>query len=334
MTNLYITQQGAAVRKLGQALLVEKNGEQLLCKPMKDLQCLVVLGQVQVSTQAMLSLLDQGCQISLLTQNGHFRGSVIPAYGKNVTLRVGQYEHFRETQNRLRLSRSVVHAKVRNGIRLLRDYHYSAHNPVRVENLEEFPALLSRITLADNQPSLRGYEGSAARLYFRSLAACLTGEVRFEGRHYYPAPDPVNALLSLGYSFVQRELQSLLQALGMDPYIGFYHEIEYGRPSLSLDLLEPFRTAVVDRLSLRLFNKRILTAEDFYWDEERKGCYLQQDAFKTYIRHYEQFVGQPEHDWQGRPGMSFRDIFRSQVETLRGEIQGGETYEPYEEDFT
>ena len=89
MTVLYILEQGAHVRKDGQALLVEKEGKRIGGRPLKEVDSLILFGGVQASTQALLSLLDRGSRITLMTRNGHFRGSVVPAIGKNVTLAPG-----------------------------------------------------------------------------------------------------------------------------------------------------------------------------------------------------------------------------------------------------
>ncbi len=326
MTVLYILEQGAHVRKDGQALLVEKDGKRIGSRPMKELESLILFGGVQTSTQALLSLLERGCRITLMTRGGHFRGSVVPAIGKNVTLRREQYRRGEDPDYCLGFSRRIVRAKIRLGLKLLRDYHYNPNNPARMEGLDSLERLAEKLESAASLESLRGLEGAAAREYFERMAQCLTGPLGFPGRHYYPATDPVNALLSLGYAFVHRELAGLLQAHDFDPCLGFFHQVEYGRPSLALDLLEPFRPALADRLTLRLLNKKVLGEKDFVRRDDKAGCYLNPEAMRTYIRQYEEWVERPMPVGQER--LTFRELFRRQVESLKRELSGKGEFEP------
>ncbi len=68
----------------------------------------------------------------------------------------------------------------------------------------------------------------------------------FAGRNRRPPRDPVNALLSLAYSMLAKDLTVACYAVGFDPYVGFYHQPRFGRPALALDLMEPFRPLIAD----------------------------------------------------------------------------------------
>jgi len=327
MTNLYLTEQGTYLRKHGEAMVYEKDGEVLLERPLKDVGMVVLFGCVQVSVQAMLALLEAGCEVSLLTANGHFRGRIVPALGGNSPLRLAQYVFSRDPERRLGIARRVVAAKVLNGLRLLMDYRASGSNPARFDHAESLEKLSDKSLRAESLEELRGLEGAAARRYFEGFKAALTAEVEFPGRRYYPSTDPVNAVLSFGYSFVARELQGQLEAAGLDPYVGFFHEVEYGRASLSLDLLEEFRHCLVDRLTLRLFNKKILNAKDFEPGPDG-GLYLRRETLKVFIKHYEQTVNEPRVHFRGS-ACSFRHVFREQAAAMRREVAGESAYEPF-----
>jgi len=328
MTNLYLTEQGTYLRKRGEVLIYEKEGEGLLERPLKDVGMVVVFGNVQVSVQALLAMLESGCDVSLMTRKGHFRGRVASALGKNSPLRVSQHRLSNDSQYRLNLSRRIVAAKIFNGIRLLKSYHYSGSNPARLTFIDSLEKLEEKACRACSLEELRGCEGAAARRYFEGFRHALTAEVGFPGRRYYPSTDPLNAVLSFGYSFVARELQGLLEAFGLDPYVGFYHVIEYGRASLSIDLLEEYRHCLVDRLTLRLFNKKILNAKDFEKGKEDKGFYLKRDALKVFIKHYEQVVNDPSIPFRGSL-CPYRYIFREQAAALRKAISENSEYTPF-----
>ena len=151
-------------------------------------------------------------------------------------------------------------------------------------------------------------------------------EIGFETRNRRPPRDPLNALLSFGYVLAGNEIQALLDAMGFDPYLGFFHQIEYGRPSLALDLLEEFRAPLVDRFSLRLLNLRILTRESFTPTPEG-GVVLEREALKRYFAAYEKELTQPIA--LGGDTASFRDLFRRQAGRLARALTQGEVYEPF-----
>ena len=150
----------------------------------------------------------------------------------------------------------------------------------------------------------------------------------FQGRKYFPSPDPINASLSFGYSMLAREIQSLLMSHGFDPYVGLYHKLKYGRASLALDLLEEYRHIVIDRLVLRLFNKNIFDNEDFE-SKENQGCYLKKENLKRFIEHYENYLNKEKYLYQGHL-KNFRDIIRSNIEDFKKSISSDHVeYEPY-----
>jgi CRISPR-associated protein Cas1 len=166
-------------------------------------------------------------------------------------------------------------------------------------------------------------EGGAAAGYFQALTAAVPADLGFDGRNRRPPRDPVNALLSFGYVLVGNELQALLDAMGFDPYLGFYHQIDYGRPSLALDLLEEFRAPVVDRLVAKLFNRKIFQAKDFTVEPEH-GARLHREALKRFFPLYEEELTTPlQVDGET---LTFRQLFRRQAERLARALIQGETY--------
>jgi CRISPR-associated protein Cas1 len=130
---------------------------------------------------------------------------------------------------------------------------------------------LERVRAAATLPSLRGLEGAAAAIYFDGLKAVVPESLRFKGRNRRPPRDPFNATLSLGYTLAHAEIAIALFGAGLDPYVGFYHQLDFGRESLASDLLEPIRP-FVDRFALRLFKEETLRADNFSSTES--GCLL------------------------------------------------------------
>ncbi len=329
--NLYITTQGAYVKKVGNTIVVEKDHEKIVQHPIKNISMLILFGNIQVTIQAMLTLQKHGCDIAMMSKNGHFRGKMSSAYSKNVTFRLAQHKRYSDIPFRLKFAQQIVYSKIENGLNLLKKYHYNPNNPAKFNNLSLFKKNLAAISKTNDLNELRGHEGYAAKQYFKALSECFTVDnISFTGRTYYPSPDPINALLSFGYSFVARELQAILDACGFDPYIGFFHEVHYGRASLSLDLLEEFRHSVVDKLVLKLINKRILTTDDFFKDEKKGGCYLNRESLNIFIHHFEQIADTDNISYGDKTNkISYRKIFWNQVEKLKKAVLDGTDYHPH-----
>ena len=165
-------------------------------------------------------------------------------------------------------------------------------------------------------------------MYFEGFRIACRTELTFPGRRRRPPTDPINALLSLGYTLINAELASLLDAMGYDPYIGFFHQLDYGRPSLALDLLEEFRVPAVDRLVLNLTNLRVLQAEDFVLDAESGGLRLQRPALGKFFRAYEEHMNQAFPDKVSGETATLRKSLRRQAERLAGHLTRGESYMP------
>jgi CRISP-associated protein Cas1 len=152
---------------------------------------------------------------------------------------------------------------------------------------------------------------------------------KFDGRNRRPPKDPVNAVLSFAYVVVGSEIQSLLDGIGFDPYLGFYHSIHYGRPSLALDLLEEFRHSFVDRLILKLFNRHTFTESDFY-NPPAGGVYMNTEGKKKFFVQYEKMLG----DYVSASSVNIqktgiRSVFQKQIHLLAKAIQQDIPYKPW-----
>mgnify|MGYP000859771955 CR=1 FL=1 len=136
--------------------------------------------------------------------------------------------------------------------------------------------------------------------------------VRTRGREGARQRGRLNAALSFGYTLLTNMMTSLLDAYGLDPFMGFMHTETYGTPALALDLVEPFRAPVVDRMVVRLFNLRMLDPEDFAPEGEEPGLRMSEDAIRLYFREWERQLG----------GLSVREAIKAQAEGLARALRG------------
>jgi len=328
MAFMYVTEQGAMIKKKGKMLQVVKEGEIIIEKIFKDIDSLVVFGGVHPTSDLLFALLKKGSDISFMSQSGNFRGKMVSSKSKNSILRKLQYGKFSSEKQQLATAKRFVYAKLRNSYAVLDRYHKNGSSLFEFWEREQLEKVIESVkNFEGNKDSLRGHEGFGAKIYFTCFKRILISDLNFDGREYHPAPDPVNALLSFGYSFLAREIEGLIEAMGIDPYLGFYHEISYGRSSLSVDLMEEFRQPFVDRLILKIFNRKILTEDDF--EKRNKGVYLKKDSLKIFIRQYEQWVNAQNRIFEDNGEISWRKIFRKQAEALRHAIQYSQDYHPF-----
>jgi CRISPR-associated protein Cas1 len=199
------------------------------------------------------------------------------------------------------------------------------NHPGRLESgaQERIRDLIEKVRTAESVESLLGFEGSAAAVYYRQFGRMLT-TVPFPGRKKHPSTDPANALLSLGYVLLGNEIAALLEARGFDPAVGFLHGLRYGRSSLALDVVEVFRQPVIDRLTLRLLNRRQLTPADFEGGEA--GMRLGAEAFKRYLAFYEDHL-RAESEGQGTP--TWRERLQAQADGVKEMVMAGQAVSFY-----
>jgi CRISPR-associated protein Cas1 len=367
---LYLTEQGAVLRKSGDRFLVEKDDQVELDLPYHKLESVLIFGNVQVTTQAMAELLDKGITVGLFSRQGRFRGSLDPPRGKNVLLRLAQFEAYKDEPRALQIARATVQAKISNGLEVLDRYASRQAQPEGFAAARTtLAAALEAAGAAQNVPGLLGIEGTAAHAQFNTLMLFNRSPFKWPGRVRHPATDPLNALLSLSYTLLMNELSGLLSGLGLDPYLGYLHQIDYGRPSLALDLLEPFRHPVADRLVLMGVNKGMFQPDDFQkavsreTAEGEQGLYLAAEAMKRYFAQYEHWMlaqvdsQQPTvdskgnacegtsivsaggKDKNGKPqagqakerahSVCFRDLLRAEVERFAATLRGKRDWVPY-----
>jgi len=326
---LYLTEQGAVLRKAGDRFLVEKEDEVLLDLPYHKLETVLLFGNVQVTTQALAELLEKGVALSLFSQHGQFRGSLAPPRGHHIELRLAQFESYRDAARALALARAIVAAKISNGLSVLA--HYREKNPVSPEfeaRRATIESAYASSSTAESIAALDGFEGTAAREYFACVMEFNRSPMPWPGRQKHPATDPLNALFSLGYTLLMHELTGLLEGAGLDPYLGFLHQPDRGRPSLALDLMEPFRHPLVDRLVLNLVNRAMIAEEDFNPGGDRPGVFLKPQPMKKFFAEYEHWMLERSAE-SGGSTARWRELLKTEVERLAAALGAGTPFDPY-----
>lgn len=270
LNTVYVTTEGAALRKDGETLVAEVEDADTARVPLHMLGALVAFGPVLLTPALIGACAERGISIALMDRAGRFQARVEGPISGNVLLRRAQY---RQAEDGVEIVRSIVLGKIANQRavlrRAIRDHGEAA--PSSRAALEaatdRMAAILRRVHLTDaTTDTLRGSEGEAANLYFGvfdHLVRSPDPGMRWTGRSRRPPLDPMNALLSFLYTLLTHDCRSACEAVGLDPAVGFLHRDRPGRPSLALDLMEELRAPMADRLALSLVNRRQLREGDF-----------------------------------------------------------------------
>lgn len=329
MTTLYVKETGSCVRRVGQRLEIVKGGEKLASARLRDVERVVLFGNVELSGPAMCALLDAGIETVLLSYYGRFRGRLVPAESKNVFLRQKQFQRLADTSFRVEISKRILAAKVRNGRALLQRHHWNYALPELPNVIELMAQGRERLFEQTTLEGLLGMEGNCARVYFGAFGRMVRAEFEFTTRSRRPPRDPVNALLSFGYSLLCSELTGAVASQGLDPHVGVLHELDYGRPSLALDIEEEFRQPLVDRLVLSVVNRSVIRPEHFE-DRGEAGVFLNDVGRPLFLECYHrtmetEFVLKPTQE-----KTTFHALLQQQANRMRKAIEETEEYIPYE----
>jgi CRISPR-associated protein Cas1 len=322
----YLNTPGLRVSKSGAVLQVKERDALLQEIRLNEICQLNLMGNIQISTQAIQSLCEQGIPICYFSMGGWFYGITTGLLTKNVFLRQRQFTMAAEIWFCRRFARSLVAGKIRNQRTFLLRNHIEPNGNA----LREMKEMAERAENCDSVEELLGLEGNAARVYFGAFQGLIKVEdseqvprvfrMDFAGRNRRPPRDAVNALLSLGYSLLSKDLTIACYATGFDPMMGFYHQPRFGRPALALDLMEPFRPLIVDSAVVTAINTRMVTQRDFIGvgetisltAEGRKGFY------RAYELRMDTLVTHPIFGYR----VSYRRLLEVQVRLVAKLLEG------------
>ncbi len=312
---LSVDLQGASIHRVGGRLRVQgPDGVVRVEVPAFKVRSIWLFGSVEVTNPVLRLALSEGPVLHFLTRTGKYRGCVGPEPGHRGALRMCQYRRLRRPSSRLTMAREVVAAKLRTLLTRVRSWSRNRQGGM-VGTIQYLVAAADQLVEQTTIDGLMGVEGAASREYFQAYGRLFTFDWGFSGRNRRPPRDPVNALLSLGYTLLYSEMVAAVQLSCLDPYLGALHQVQDGRCSLALDVMEPFRW-VVDELVVSKMNLATFTAGDFR-QEADGAVFLQPEVLPRVIAAFGErmvaplFAGDPK-------GPTVRAAMRQVVKTLRG----------------
>jgi CRISPR-associated protein Cas1 len=286
VSSLYVDRKNVELKADGGALVFSENGERTGTVPMRVISRVFLRGDAKLSSGLLGKLGEHGVGVIILSGRKGAPSLLLGRPHNDAARRINQYRFSLDAEYCLRFSRAIVAAKLEGQLEFIRERKDASPMHRYPLSLCErrIAGMLPQIDAQTTIGALRGLEGAAAASYFEALSEILPESLGFRQRNRRPPRDPVNAVLSLTYTLLHCEAVLALYGAGLDPFIGFYHALDFGRESLACDVIEALRPQA-DRFVLALFRQEILTADDFSHTES--GCLMGKAGRGRYYAAYE-----------------------------------------------
>lgn len=326
---LHITEQGSTVRHLAGRIVVRRDDR--IIQEIPDFKCaqIVTWGNINLTPELMNYCLQNKIDVAMLSTTGRYKGRLQGEWPTNAVLRHKQYQCASNPDFELQNAKAIVTGKIRNmmaAVRAQRRLRDDGRSPVN-----ELDQLLPKVMAARSLESLNGYEGTATAAYFRTFRAALKGEwqTAFATRQYHPVTDPVNTLLSLGYTLLYNDLYAAINIVGLDPFLGVFHRPRLGHAALASDLMEEQRCVIVDPLVLTALNKRILASSDFVATPDQQ-IRLILPALKKFLALYAEKIHEAVDYPPRQIRTTYKQLFEFQVRHFARVVMGEDKgYQPF-----
>jgi CRISP-associated protein Cas1 len=334
LRTLYLLEPNTTLDRDSHQLMVLAPGQDPLRIPAERLHQVMAFGSTHITSGAISLCLEMGIPVMLLGGRGRYFGLIDPLKIDNLYTQRAQFRALDQPAQCQAISNAMVQGKIGNHLALLRRWHRHRPPADEAHTLDLYDGLhlaRSKAGRADNTDSLRGIEGAAAAAYWRALKALLAPEWKFEGRRKQPPPDPVNSLLSYGYTLMYYNLLTLVAARGLNPYAGFLHTPRQGHHALVSDLMEEFRGPIVDALVVDMVQNGRIKPDEFTWPEAAgEPCMMSVSARRNFVHAFEKKLNTPVRHTRYGLHMDWRRIMDGQVLHLVQTLHGQHTtYQPY-----
>lgn len=331
MATIYLIEQGTSIHKDHQRFIVYVSQNDKREIPIRDVEQILIFGNIQLTTPVITACLQEQINVLFLSQSGQYKGHLWSVESTHLDNELVQVEKRGDTSFQFSFSQAIVWGKLMNSRQLLLRFNRKrgvSEVEVAISKLNsDIEAVLKSVNDLD---SLRGYEGIGAARYFPAFGKLITNPgFRFSQRNRQPPTDPVNALLSFGYTLLFNNVLSLILAEGLSPYFGNFHYGERQKPYLAFDLMEEFRSIIVDSLVLKIINNSILKPEDFEEVRSTGGVYLNQSGRKVFLNQFESRMTEEVSHEDMVSSVSYRHVIQLQVRRYKRSLLSSIPYEPF-----
>lgn len=281
MCLLYLDNENLTCYMDSNQLIIKENNKIISQVPIETIEGLVVRNYGRISSKTIIQLLVRKVPLTFMDKNGKYLGSFLNE-NINIKKQRAQFNRKDDEDFCLNFSKKIIQGKVNNQAVILRRYNTDNLENIK-NNISDIKTLSKKINKSTTINELNGYEGTIARIYFDCLSILVKDDFKFKGRSKRPPKDAFNALLSLGYTLLFNEIFIVVNNSGLNPYGGFMHQDRLGHAALVSDLMEEWRSVIIDALVMSVISKNIIKISDFSDDPKTGGLYLSHDAYRKFI---------------------------------------------------
>lgn len=288
MSVLYVLSPGSYLRKIGERLLIGTADGRHKSLPIQQIEQVVINKQGKITSQAVYALLIHQVPIVYVD----FFGRIVGIMGQipcSLQRSFCQRQYFMQEPQRILLIRSILTVKMQSQCSLLKQYAKSRKCREISQISKQIQRYICKLPQTDDIDAFRGLEGMASRIYFQAVPWIIDSKMwPWTGRNRRPPKDPLNAMLSYGYTFLEREVRIAIAGAGMDCRLGFFHSNNGRKDSLVFDLMELFRTNIIDHFIFRSVNLKIFSPDQF--ETLTDGCRFTKEGKRAWIYQYEKYM--------------------------------------------
>jgi len=316
-------EQGSTLRLRSGRLQIEIDGQVITDVASRKVGLVVVHGNVLLSTPALRFFMRQDVPVIYCSTRGRVYGTVA-AVSLPPAKRLRAQFAFSSSDQANTLARAFLEGKLRSSATFLA--RFSARAPGVQRKSWEIDSLRESLPDHTDPARLRGIEGLAARYYFSALGEVLE-PYGFRYRSARPPKDPVNAALSYGYTLLLGRTLLAVRIAGLHPEVGFLHVESRRAPALALDLMEEYRTPIVDAVVVNAFLQGRLRPNE-HFEDARGGIYLNDAGKKAFIPLLEKrFLVEIKHPLGTKRALEAMIAFSAQI--VAAAVEGRRAYQPF-----
>ena len=330
MAAIYLIEQGTNIYKDYQRFIIYVSEKQKLEVPIREVQQILVFGNIQLSTPVIQVCLQSQIAVLFLSQSGQYHGHLWSAESRDLDNELVQIEKRNDAYFQFNVSKAIVYGKLMNSKQLLLRFNRKRKLTAVEKAIVGISQDIEALALINNLDTLRGYEGIGAARYFPAFGKLITNsDFEFSLRNRQPPTDPVNSLLSFGYTLLFNNVLSFIVAEGLSPYLGNFHYGERQKPYLAFDLMEEFRSPIVDGLVLKIVDKYLLKLQDFDRVPSTGGVYLNQSARRVFLKQFETRMNEEVSHPDLQSPVTYRQAIQLQVRRYKHSLLSGGVYEAF-----
>ncbi len=334
-SNLYVYDQGSLLDYVNDTLILTYDHKRNRKKEIstENLDRIIIFGDVQLTVSCIQNALKNNIPITFLSNEGSYFGSLEPTNYVDIKRQKLQFKKSEDNDFCLALSKIFVKAKIKNQRTLLFSENSSAKEPAASIYSTRILTLLNDIDKVQNIEELNLIIEKMNTFYFTGLSYFLGDDFNFITRVKMPPKDPFNSMLSFGYTLLIYEIQNIILSKGLNPYIGFFASDEEGIPCLCSDLMEEWRTILVDSLAFKLLKTKKLTLNDFVTNEKTGAVFLKKEARNIFINEFGELLKKETGNIIGTSHkISYRRAIEYQVHLLIEALESNcpDKYIPFE----